>query len=189
MTETTSSTAASQVEPPKPEFDQTSAAEFPICSVCGSERIVRDAWVSWDTETKDWHPTTVFDHAYCLSCEGESSVEWRSTALTKTERIRMLNDGLRTGRRRDGTVLVTVGVNGLGPQFVAEARNAVATFNDFNADNDPHGEHDFGALTVQNEKLFFKIDCYDLDMSMHSPDASDPSVTKRVLTIMLASEY
>lgn len=188
MTETTS-TAASQVEPSKPISDQISAAEFPICIICGSDRIVRDAWVSWDAESKNWQPTTVFDHAYCLSCEGESSVEWRSTALTKSERIRMLNDAFRTGRRSDGTVLVTVGVNALGPQFVAEARNAVAAFNDFNGDNDPHGEHDFGALTVQNEKLFFKIDYYDLDMSMHSPDPADPSVTKRVLTIMLASEY
>ena len=73
----------------------------------------------------------------------------------------MLNDALRTSRRSDGTVLVTVGVNGLGPKFVNEARQAVAAFNDFNADNDPHGEHDFGALTVQNEKLFFKIDGVD----------------------------
>ena len=116
-------------------------------------------------------------------------MEWRSTPLTKTERIRMLNDAFRTGRRKDGTVVITAGVQAIGPDFVAEARKAVAAFNDFNADNDPHGEHDFGAITVQDEKLFFKIDYYDLDLSAHSPDAADPTVTKRVLTIMLASEY
>jgi len=37
--------------------------------------------------------------------------------------------------------------------------------------------------------VFFKIDCYDLALSAHSPDAGDPNVTKRVITIMLASEY
>ena len=28
-------------------------------------------------------------------------------------------------------------------------------------DNDPHGEHDFGDLDLDGEKLFGKIDCYD----------------------------
>jgi hypothetical protein len=37
--------------------------------------------------------------------------------------------------------------------------------------------------------IFFKIDYYDETLSVHSPDAADPAVTKRVITIMLAEEY
>ncbi len=165
------------------------AAEFPICSACGSERVVRDAWAAWDPNIQDWQLDAVFDYSFCLACEEEAGVEWRSTPLSVTDRIRMLNDAFRTGRRKDGTLVITAGVQAIGPDFVAEARKAVAAFDDFNADNDPHAEHDFGALTIQGEKLFFKIDYYDLDLSAHSLDATDPLVTRRVLTIMLASEY
>ena len=65
----------------------------------------------------------------------------------------------------------------------------MSKFDRFDEDNDPYGEHDFGALEVEGERLFFKIDYYDHDLSAHSPDPADPSVTKRLLTIMLADEY
>jgi uncharacterized protein DUF3768 len=31
----------------------------------------------------------------------------------------------------------------------------VTTFSDFNAENDPHEEHDFGSLTLAGRKFFF----------------------------------
>ena len=56
-------------------------------------------------------------------------------------------------------------------------------------ENDPYGERDFAAVTVRDEKYFFKIDYYDLTMSMHSEDEADPRVTCRVMTIMRAEEW
>ena len=71
----------------------------------------------------------------------------------------------------------------------AEVFNRVRTFETFNADNDPRGEHDFGNFEVVGRKLFFKIDYFDAAMEFGSKDPADPSNTTRVLTIMLASEY
>ena len=55
--------------------------------------------------------------------------------------------------------------------------------------NDPHEEHDFGAFDADGQRVFFKIDYFDESLTYHSPDPADPSVTKRVITIMLAEEY
>ena len=46
--------------------------------------------------------------------------------------------------------------------FVTAALAAVQAFAAFTLENDPHGEHDFGSLTVSGTKLYFKIDYYDL---------------------------
>ena len=62
-------------------------------------------------------------------------------------------------------------------------------FNRFNADNDPHGEHDFGNFKLGGESYFFKVDYYSPDLDGGSEDPTDPNKTTRVLTIMFASEY
>ncbi|MEM8576018.1 MAG: DUF3768 domain-containing protein [Pseudomonadota bacterium] len=107
----------------------------------------------------------------------------------RTARIRELNDALRRGDCRNGKIVITSGVHERGETFLAQVTKAVSDFTDFTPDNDPHGEHDFGAFEVDGENLFFKLDYYDRDLQWHSPDAADPNVTVRVLTIMLASEY
>ncbi len=108
---------------------------------------------------------------------------------TRTARIRRLNDALRTGQSADGIVVATSGVQSRGADFLERAMTSLRSFSEFIEDNDPYGEHDFGAVDVDGEKLFFKVDYFDLAMTAHSPDPADPTVTKRVLTIMLASEY
>lgn len=55
--------------------------------------------------------------------------------------------------------------------------------------NDPYGTHEFGMSDVDGERLMFKIDAFDHNLEYGSPDPADPSVTTRVLTVLLASEY
>lgn len=102
--------------------------------------------------------------------------------------IRTLNDAFRT-TLTGGTLVLTSGIIALGAVTQARVIEAVRTFDRFDADNDPWAEHDFGALDVDGQHVFFKIDTYDLSRAMHSPNAADAAVTERVLTIMLASEY
>ena len=105
-----------------------------------------------------------------------------------TERIRALNDELRKNLI-GGLALITPGVAALGQDVVERIVKTLAVFDDFCEANDPYGEHDFGAFEADGQKLFFKIDYYDTNLTYHSPDPSDPAVTERVITIMLAEEY
>ncbi len=106
----------------------------------------------------------------------------------KVQVIARLNDAFRT-TFRGGSVYVTAGIRAYGAAFELAALSAVRTFETFNGDNDPYQEHDFGAFEIEGEKLFWKIDCYDLKLRHGSPNPADQTVTRRVLTIMLASEY
>jgi Protein of unknown function (DUF3768) len=62
----------------------------------------------------------------------------------------------------------------------------VQTFEQFDADNDPHEEHDFGSFEVAGETFFWKIDLYE-EPEVKGTDGEP--VVARVLTIMLAEEY
>jgi hypothetical protein len=105
-----------------------------------------------------------------------------------TDRIRELNDAFRK-TLRGGRAMMTSGVDELPDCVKAEALVQVAHFSDFTADNDPHGEHDFGSFTLVGRKFFWKIDHYDKRCEFGSEDPSDPEKTTRVLTLMLAEEY
>ena len=105
-----------------------------------------------------------------------------------TDRIRALNDDLRHDLT-SGIAVITPGIAALGQEAVARITKTIAVFDDFCHANDPHQEHDFGAFEADGHVIFFKIDYYDKTLTHHSPDATDLSVTERVITIMLDEEY
>lgn len=109
---------------------------------------------------------------------------------TKTAEIAALNDQFRTGNNPAlGRMVITQGIRSLEPVDQWGIMAQVRGFTNFSADNNPHGERDFGALEQAGEKVFWKIDYYNRTLDGGSEDPADPAVTTRVLTIMLASEY
>ncbi len=60
-----------------------------------------------------------------------------------------------------GRVVCSPGVATLSAEELAALGQAVACFTDFNDDNDPYGEHDFGAVEVGDQRYFWKIDYFD----------------------------
>jgi hypothetical protein len=107
---------------------------------------------------------------------------------TQPDRIRALNDKFRQAITSNLAVM-TPGVAALGQTVVERIVKTIAAFDDFCHANDPYEEHDFGSFEAVGQTIFFKIDYYDHALTGHSPDPADPSVTQRVLTIMLATEY
>ena len=102
--------------------------------------------------------------------------------------IKTLNDNFRktfTG----GRVLLTAGIDSKPADDIANIMQLVQSFNNFTPDNNPYGEHDFGAFDYKGDKIFWKIDYYDQNNEYLSENPADPTVTNRVLTVMLADEY
>ena len=111
-----------------------------------------------------------------------------STTVSSAERIRALNDAFRR-TFVGGAVMITAGVEGMPLDQRRSLLAKVRAFDAFTDDNDPHGEHDFGAVDEGGVRYFFKFDYYDRNTEFGSPDPADPAVTTRVLTIMRADEY
>ncbi len=86
-------------------------------------------------------------------------------------------------------LLLSAGIMDRFGNDLQQIMEPVRSFRDFTEDNDPWAEHDFGALTVDGERVYWKIDYMSRDDKTHAPDASNPELTRRVLTIMLAEEY
>lgn len=107
----------------------------------------------------------------------------------RTIEIQKLNDLLRR-HWIGGEIVFSREVSEMfGGMALGDLVFTMGRFDYFTPDNDPHGEHDFGAFEMFDHKFFWKIDYYNLTMDGHSPDPANPNLTCRVLTLMLASEY
>lgn len=119
--------------------------------------------------------------------------------------IRRLNDAARSNPGSASIANVTIGFQALPDTDRLGALAAIVSFSQFESGNDPYGEHDFGAVYrlesgqwTQDrprddkeicETVFWKVDYYDASLTYGSEAPWDEQQTKRVLTIMLASEY
>ena len=101
--------------------------------------------------------------------------------------IKTLNDNFRK-TFIGGRVMLTSGIRAKTQDEIAEILEKVRSFDNFTTANDPYGEHDFGSFDYKGQKIFFKIDYYDLNYEYMSENPADTTITNRVLTIML-DEY
>ena len=103
-------------------------------------------------------------------------------------RVRDLNDQFRKDRK-GGFYRLTDSMVALGYETCTEVLQAIAAYDDFTADNDPPGLHDFGCVTVAGEPYFWNIDYLDKSEMSESADPADASVTVRILEIMRSSDF
>jgi hypothetical protein len=110
----------------------------------------------------------------------------------QTALIASQNDRFRTnpaGSGFPGRFVLTAGVAEYGDGFAIECIAAMQAYDSFSEDNDPYHTHEMGLMTIRGERVYWKIDLYDVDYRMGSDDPSNPEVTRRVLTVLLAREY
>jgi hypothetical protein len=122
--------------------------------------------------------------------------------LTRAERIARLNDLARRAMGIACVVVASEGILALTEADQSRLRELIETFDTFTPDNDPYGERDFGAIYQGLDGVWstlrpvdvaltvlWKIDAYDRELRFGSEAPADLAMTRRVLTIMLASEY
>ena len=108
--------------------------------------------------------------------------------MSNISEIALQNDNFRK-HLSQGTLVLTQGIRSNTKEDLKEIITKVRTFDNFDENNDPYNEHDFGAFDYKGKRIFWKIDNYDQEFLYLSPDVSNPRVTNKVLTIMYAEEY
>ena len=89
-----------------------------------------------------------------------------------------------------GRVVFSHAVAARGLLFTLQCLAAIAAHDTFEVENDPHGEHDFGAVTVEGERVWFKIDAYADDSMQFGSERPDvPLETYRVMTVLFPSDW
>lgn len=103
--------------------------------------------------------------------------------VERSQKIARLNDRCRILKL--GTVFTQGVIHDVSDHI--GLLKAIEGFDSFSEDNDPYGEHDFGSLVWEGQKIFWKIDYYDQNLE-YGLDPLDPEC-RRVMTVMLAEEY
>ena len=101
---------------------------------------------------------------------------------TKCAKIAMINDLFRLSGLE---VMLAGGVQSV--KDIYGLLQAVRKYDNFNEDNNPWGERDFGRLDWYGDSVIWKIDYYDQSLTYWEDPASPKC--QRVLTVMLASDY
>ena len=125
------------------------------------------------------------------------TASYDSLAKPDTAKCARLNDDCRWGRgdRSNFRHMMTMGVVALldddaDPVTQVMRRAQLhAAIRQYPFKEGDGSERDFGGFTFLGANLFFKIDAYDRECEYGSPDPEDASVTVRVMTVMLVSEY
>lgn len=111
------------------------------------------------------------------------------------ERIALLNDRCRHGLDPTASIVVTrnclaarAGAGG-GPGSIVAQAQLLAAIRRYAFQPGDGPERDFGAFDFRGQRVLFKIDYYDAALEFGSAEPADAAVTRRVLTIMLASDY
>ena len=90
------------------------------------------------------------------------------------------NDEIRQqglfGPGQENALIITPGVSELGPLALDQLVVKLMQFDGWDVADDPHGDRDFGTLTLGDTRVFFKIDRHET-----VPDA-------RIITLLLPAE-
>jgi Protein of unknown function (DUF3768) len=103
--------------------------------------------------------------------------------------VTKLNDRFRQHNLGFGQVRIAPMVEMMPIEQQKALLAMVRSFSDFNEDNDPYGEHDFGAVEFQGKEYFWKLGYYSDDSYEYGAEGPGSPLTRRVMTIMHSSEY
>ncbi|TXB63626.1 DUF3768 domain-containing protein [Paracoccus aurantiacus] len=144
----------------------------------------RACWHTFDAIEQPWQ---------CPKCAAIGKP--RDFPTLETDLIARQNDAFRKGmiaglpRDMLGRIVSTPGVRAMGRDFETAAYVSVAKDTVFSEANDPWGARDFGAVIVNGTKVWWKIDLYNNDFDGGSEAPCDLAQTRRLVTILLPSEY
>jgi|SRR6478609_4597353 len=98
------------------------------------------------------------------------------------QKIAVLNDRFRQSFK-GGRLIIGDKVRALSQSDQESLFRAIQIFNDFDGENDPYKEHDFGCVWLHNQRYYFQILCYDLQLVARSANPHKITHSRRVLIL------